>query len=58
MTATKAHEKAMRQIMAYCVDRKEKGVIIKHKGKWNEHPENGNFLEIVGARYRNVLHCW
>jgi hypothetical protein len=34
--------------MAYCVDTKEKGVIIKPKGKWNEHPENYNFFEIVG----------
>jgi hypothetical protein len=49
MTATKAHKKAMRQVMAYCVDTKEKGVIIKPKGKWNEHPENDNFFEIVGV---------
>jgi hypothetical protein len=48
MTATKAHKKAMRWVMAYCVDTKEKGVIIKPKGKWKEHPENDNFFEIVG----------
>jgi hypothetical protein len=34
--------------MAYCVDTKEKGVKIKLKGKWNEHPENNNVFEIVG----------
>jgi hypothetical protein len=39
--------------MAYCVDTKEKRVVIKPKGNWNEHPENANCFEIVGISDSN-----
>ena len=53
---TKAHNKAMLRAMKYCVDTKEKGLILKPNKSWNGKDKNFLF-EITGTSDSEFAKC-
>jgi hypothetical protein len=49
MTATLAHDKAMRRAMTFCLNTKNCALLIKPKGEWNGKLDENYFFEIAGV---------
>ena len=49
MTATLAHDKAMRRVMTFCLNTKNRALLIKPKGEWNGKLDENYFFEISGV---------
>jgi hypothetical protein len=49
MTATLAHDKAMRRVMTFCLNTKNLALLIKPKGERNGKLDENIFFEIAGV---------
>jgi hypothetical protein len=49
MTATLAHEKAMRHVMIFCLNTKDQTLLIKPQSKWNGELNGDNYFEVTGV---------
>jgi hypothetical protein len=49
MTATLAHDKAMRRVMTFCLNTKNRALLIKPKGEWNGKLDENYYFEIAGV---------
>jgi hypothetical protein len=49
MTATFAHDKAMRRVMTFCLNTKDQALLIKPQGMCNGELNADNYFEITGV---------
>jgi hypothetical protein len=49
MTATLAHNKAMKRVMTFCLNTKNRVLLIKPKGEWNGKLDENYVFEISGV---------